>query len=129
MEQYFKVLPFFIFAVSTGIGASFLFGRDQVFEKKRIVKEIFGGFWISIISYVLLDEMTTLIDVVLFAITSIIAFLNSQLISFIGNDLVMYLGKGVGRFIKNLADKIKSNENDWDDSPEDEDENSEPKLE
>jgi len=115
MEQYIKNLPFFLIATSVGIVANFLFVTKQnEFTRLRITREVFGGLWISAVAYIGLDEMTTLSDIMLFAITSIIGFINSRIISFIGKDLMEAIGKNIVRALRNLADRLKSNKNDWD---------------
>ncbi len=115
MEQYVHNLPFFIFAASIGILGNFLFiTKEGKFTKLRIFREVFGGLWISTVVIILLDQLTTLNDPVLFAITSLIAFVNSRIISIIERDLMEAIARGIGRGVKNLADWLRR-DRDYDD--------------
>lgn len=108
MMQYYKILASFLFAASIGIVASLVFvSNNEKFSRKRLLREIFGGIWISAIAYVGLDHFTDWNTAVILGIVSIVAFTNSRIISFIGKDLMEAVFSGIVNYIKGLSERSK----------------------
>lgn len=108
MEKYIEHLPYFLVFVFLGIGVNFMFSTpNESITKKRLLREVFGAIWVSIIMFAIIEEFFMIGALFTYAICSIAGFANSKIIEFLKEDLWVFLIKEFKKVVTRFFDRFK----------------------